>query len=162
VGLDGAIESSTADGAETGAPPVCSVPLQTLDCCLDGICSRCPATADELAAVFCPLDPVGTTTRAPDSGRGAFVWWANLTTIPCDGLLIAAVGDGIDCTEYFFFDATTRALVAAGQWGSCGSQCGATTAGFQWPSACTPSPLEGQGRDLPDASAPVPLCPDGG
>jgi hypothetical protein len=68
------------------------------------------------------------------------------------------VGDGIDCSTEYFFDETTKKLVAVGQWGLCGSWCTATVAGFRWPTECFDPTYHEPLAQLGSVS----VCPDAG
>ena len=106
---DGGADALGAGDAATG--PLCDKPLDETACG-----GPCPATIDDVCAL----------------GLGVGARW----TKPCDGALGVAFGIGVDCSKLFFFDATTKALVATGSGCNGNDACTGGGAGVHIPSEC--------------------------
>jgi hypothetical protein len=76
----------------------------------------------------------------------------SVSKLPCQGYLLASMSTGVDCGVWWLFEASTGALVAAGD--GCNTlSCSGAVPGFRVPYQCFVN-----GGWGPDVS----LCPDGG
>jgi hypothetical protein len=111
---DAAEETSAVDSASNDAgPAVCKDPLAA-DGGVTGL--------DDL--------PVAKLCAMP-IGLGLLRWDS-----PCAGSIVVVQGVGVDCANYWLFNATTKALQATAYGCVAGPRCTGGAAGFEFPSSC--------------------------
>jgi hypothetical protein len=93
----------------------------------DAAAGTCPAPIRDAGFTSLedfPVDSVCTQER--------LIEWIS----PCQGSIIVVGGRGVDCSDYWLFDATTHDLQAEGHGCNVGAQCTEGIAGFVFPTSC--------------------------
>lgn len=153
--------SCSKDSWPSGALAGCGPWPQGYDCTCKSICDQgfwtCPAssctdagTGDSRADTMADSDANPTSCRSPiaaDAGvtglddlpiaalcadGGRVIRWDG----SCQGSIVVLQGQGVDCDEFWLFDAKTKALQATATGCLGGAFCTGGAPGFQFPSGC--------------------------
>lgn len=81
---------------------------------------------------------------------------------PCEGSIVVVQGVGVDCANYWLFDATTKALQATAYGCVAGPRCTGGIPGFAFPTRCFDGTFSTNVTDPCAADASVPVTDSGG